>query len=145
MENEGKKTKQKVKMNLIQQNVFVLAVTPEFDLKDDMLQSDYVSQDEVVKSDGIKIERTQHDYPITPESVNSYVDGTNYKNDLSASLSRSAPGVNLGDVAAIQELLQKDPEQVASFFASALEKINASKQSVAQIKTDENKEVKDNG
>lgn len=136
-------SKTRVPMNLIQQNVYVRDVSPFYDEKKDFLIDSYVSQDEVVKSDGLKVERTVQDYPITPDSVNSYADGTNYRNDISAAVARSAPGRNIGDVAALQELLTKSPSEVSAFFASALEKINASK--VASDVEKVNNEVSDNG
>lgn len=108
--------KQKVKMNLIQQDVFVRAVTEGVDLKKDFLIDSYVSCDEVVKENGTEYVSTLQEYPITPDSVNSYADGTNYRNDLSAFGNRPAPGRNLGDVSAIQEILAQSPEKISELF-----------------------------
>lgn len=132
-----KMEKFQVPMNLIEQKVFAHYVSPASpEEHKDYLQKEYVSQDEVVVSDGIKIKNTVQEYPITPESVNSYADGTNYRNDLSAAVSRGASGRNLGDVAAIQDLLTKNPQQVAEFFADALGKINAQK-AQSEVKKEE--------
>lgn len=117
--------KSKVKMHLIEQNVFVLAHSPKRVCKKDFLQDKYVSQDEVTEQDGVRVKRTEQDYPYTPETLNSYADGTNYRNDLNAAVSASAPGRNVGDISAIQELLTKSPEEIAAFFTSAVEKIKA--------------------
>lgn len=132
----------KIPMNLIQQNVYAQIEVEHKDEKKDYLVKDYVSQDEVVESDGIKIKNTVQEYPHTPEAVNSYADGTNYRNDINAAVARSAPGKNIVDVAALQELFEKSPEQVTEFFKSALQKIYEAK------KTQEapaQSEVKDNG
>lgn len=118
----------KVKMGLIKQNVYLLASTPEpFVDKSDYLVQQYVSQDEVVKPDGIDIVTTVHDYPVTPASVNSYADGTNYRVDPSSASARPAAGRNIGDVAALQELLSKSPEEISAYFASMADKIKQSK------------------
>lgn len=119
--------REKLQMNLIQQDVFVRVISPVYDQKNDYAIESYVSQDEIIEDDGIRVKSTVQEYPITPQSVNSYADGTNYRNDLSAALSRSAPGRNIGDVSAMQELLSKGPEEVKAFFVSAYEKIAASK------------------
>lgn len=128
-------SKDRVKMNLIQQDVFVRAVAPVVVNKDDYLIGSYESLDEVVDDFGIRLVHTRQEYPITPDSVNSYADGTNYRLDSSAAVSRPAPGRNLGDVATLQELFEKSPQDIAAFFASALEKINASKN---VVKSDDN-------
>lgn len=119
--------KDKVKMNLIQQDVFIRAESPAVDIKKDYLISSYTSSDEVVQSDGVKIVNTVQEYPITPESVNSYADGTNYRIDPSAAASRGAPGVNVGDVAALQDLFSKSPDEIASALGALREKILASR------------------
>lgn len=134
--------KKQVKMNLIEQNVYVLACSAPFDEKKDYLQKDYVSQDEITCDTGIKVETTVQEYPVTPESVNSYADGTNYRNDLNAAVSRSAPGKNIGDVAALQNLLSQSPEQVKAFFDSVSQMIADSKKEPVVEKKEE---VKDNG
>lgn len=120
--------KERVKMNLIEQNVFVRVETPKLDLKDDCLIESYVSQDEVVENNSVVVKRTVQDYPITPDSVNSYADGTNYRLDVNSAVSRSAPGKNIGDVAALQDFLSKSPEEISSIFSELKSKILADRE-----------------
>lgn len=130
--------KSKVPMNLIQQDVFVkVACVGNVD-KNDYLVDSYVSQDELVKDNGTEIVDSVHDYPHTPEALNSYADGTNYKNDLVGAISRGPRGKNLGDVSALQEVLCKSPDEIATFFRDAAEKIAAAAKPVSS-------EVVDNG
>lgn len=133
--------KDKIKMNLIQQDVYAVFSDDLYIDDRDFLQKEYVSQDEIVEDSGIKIKRTVQEYPITPESVNSYADGTNYRNDLSAAANRPSPGHNVGDVAALQELFSRSPEEIKAFMESAIEKIKASKAKPVDEKSVVDKEV----
>lgn len=136
--------KRKVKMNLIDQVVYICPFLSPYDEKNDYLISSYSSQDEVLTDSGIEIKRSVQDYPITPESVNSYADGTNYRNDINAAVSRSAPGGNLGDVASIQALLSSCPEDVLSMLKSFSEKISSNSVK-SDVKSDDFVEGGNNG
>lgn len=83
-----------VPTQLIQQNCYIRDVTRCSETKSDIPQK-YVSIDEVTTDDGIKIVETIHDYPITPSSVNSYFEGTNYKNDPQQAIVQAPQRVNL--------------------------------------------------
>lgn len=118
----------KVKFNLIQQNVYVRENASEVvEDKQNYGVKTYESIDEVVTSDGVELRRTVQEYPITPESVNSYIESSNYKNNIEQALNASPRGQNIGDVAALQDIIASNPQAVADFFKQAVDKMNAQK------------------
>lgn len=130
-----------VPMHVIKQNVYARVQVPMFDEKKDFLQDTYVSQDEVIVPGGVEVRRTVQPYEITPETVNSFSDGTNYRNDLAAAVSRPAPGQNIGDVSALTELLTKSPEEIRSILSRFSDMIKQAQSSaVEQPKPVENVE-----
>lgn len=127
----------KLRMNLLQQDVYVRDVVQPFDEKKDHLIGTYISQDEVVRKNGVFVERTVQPYPITPDSVQSFADGTNYRLDVSRAVSSPAPGTNLGDVAAMQELLRLSPDELRARMDVLREIIASSKKPVEQTVMEE--------
>lgn len=134
--------KKRVPMNLLQQNVFVLKTVSGSSENKSYLQETYVSQDEILESDGISIRRTVQEYPHTPESVNSYLGSVDYKNDIAAAVSSPAPGRNIGDVAALQELFTRSPEEIRDFFFAMTEKIANDRKEKISSKPDSDGGVK---
>lgn len=132
----------KVKFNLIQQNIYVRENAEQVvEDKQDYAVHSYESLDEVVTEKGVELVRSTQEYPITPESVNSFIEASNYKNNLEQALQASPRGQNIGDVAELQDILSRNPQAIADFFKSAVEKVNASKAEAAA----DNKEVINNG
>lgn len=116
--------------NLIKQNCFIReCVRSDSSLS---VPSSYVSCDEVTESDGIKIQYTEHDYPITPDSVNSYVDSSDYRRDPVGAVARGHHLRNLGDVSAMQEVSNMDM-QSARVLYNTLSKVFSSKSSEASV------------
>lgn len=140
--------KRRVVMNLLQQDVYVRDFVSPFDEKRDYLQDDYVSMDLTVRSapDAASVDVfSKQPYPITPEYVNSYADGTNYRLDVSQAVSRPAPGVNLGDVAAMQDLMKLSPDQLRGVVERLVSLIRVSPGASSVVVGDENKDGGDNG
>lgn len=132
----------KVKFNLIQQNIYVRENAEQVvEDKQDYAVDSYESLDEVVTEKGVELVRSTQEYPITPESVNSFIEASNYKNNLEQALQSSPRGQNIGDVAELQDILSRNPQAIADFFKQAVEKVNASKAEAAA----DNKEVANNG
>lgn len=98
----------RVQSNLLQQNCFVRDVSRCDDLCSDGSESDFVSLDEVVKSDGIKLVPSSHPYPITVDSINSQIESSDYRNDPVGAIARSIPRQNLGDIRGVQDLSSMD-------------------------------------
>lgn len=123
--------KNKLHCNLLMQDVFCRDVVAfKKDIKNDYLIKSYRSQDRVVEDSCVKDKISIQEYPITPESVNSFQDCTNYKLDVDSAVSASPRGKNLGDVSAVQQLLQMSPEDLHSFFSTIQQKISDYKKPV---------------
>lgn len=124
--------KKKLHCNLLQQDVYCRdVIVYKKDLKDDYAIKSYLSQDRVVEDHCVKDKISVQEYPITPETVNSYQDSTNYKLDVNAAVAAPSRGKNLGDVSSVQHLLQMSPEDLHSFFVTIQDKINSYKKSVS--------------
>lgn len=94
---------------------------------------------ETVATNGIVQELVKHPYPITQESVNSYVDSVNYKQDLNSNLVENR--VNLGDVSAIQSLSSTDKETLRAQLSSLLAKLEESKKAKLEEENKKTEEV----
>lgn len=127
----------KLSTNLIQQNCYVRDVSPKVDVPSHNSGYSYISLDAVETEDGIQLRETVNSYDITPESVASYFDSTNYKIDPMASMSLPPRGQNLGDITALQALLN-DPDAVSA----VLEKIRSAQASQPVASDVDNSEVK---
>lgn len=108
----------RIQSNLLQQNCFVRDVSRCDDLCSNDSESDFVSLDEVVQSDGIKLVPSLHPYPITVDSVNSQVESSDYRNDPVGAIARSVPRHNLGDIRGVQDLFSMDPVAARALYDS---------------------------
>lgn len=108
----------RVQTNLLEQNVYVRDMLPPFDEKKDYLIDSYIGLDTVVGDMCEKDVLSGNPYPITPDSVNSYADSTDYRTDPLAAMNSSAPGKNIGDVAMYQKILSMDPLERKTFLES---------------------------
>lgn len=111
-----KKTK-RVLSNLIQQDVYVRDCRPAEDLASVRARNCYYSLDEVVVPTGVELRETCHDYPITPESVDSYLESSDYRNDIQSAMSMPSRGCGLGDVSLMQEILAMDSADARRFVS----------------------------
>lgn len=50
------------------------------------------------------------DYPVTKDSVNSYVDGADYRRDPATAIANAPKRINLGDITEIQKFIAEDPQ-----------------------------------
>ncbi|WGL31145.1 hypothetical protein [Dipodfec virus UOA04_Rod_751] len=137
----------KLKTNLIQQNVYVRDAGSKYDIECSNYNSGckkYISYDEVVGDNGIEIKKTLQNDPITPEYVDSFIEGSDYRLDPQRAILNSVKGVNLGDVREVQsvsrETLQANIAHLNDVVA-ALQK----QMSLGNEKENINSEVKDNG
>lgn len=109
----------KVYSNLLKQNVYLRDCSP-CTTQDLGMHSaaEYTSVDEVVTDDGIKLDFKKVEYPITPGYVNSFADSCDYKSDPLGTIAKSsAPGPNLGDISAFQEVCSMDMMQARELYA----------------------------
>lgn len=72
-------------------------------------------------------------YPITPESVNSYVDSADYHRDPVGAVLSSSPRKNLGDITAFQDVVNMDSDAARALYVQLCERFGgASVESVKQ-------------
>lgn len=116
----------KVYSNLLAQNVYVRDCCPNLDSPLEIPDPTYLSLDEVVTESGVKIVEKVEEYPITPEYVDSFVDGSDYRTNLAEaavqSAQRASSRVNLGDIRSAQDILSKNPDVVNALYTQLLSK-----------------------
>lgn len=137
--------KRKVFVGMVKQNCYVQACSGRIVLPTDHTVGNYYSLEEKVREDGSRIEElVKKDYPITPETLQSFYEATNYKADPVQAQRNSVKRQNLGDITGMQELLSLDSEKFQSTVASLRDKLSQ----IEALKKQANKkkeEVKDNG
>lgn len=139
----------KVYSNLLAQNVYVRDCCPTLDSPLERPEPTYLSLDEVVTGSGVEIFEKIEEYPITPEYVDSFVEGSDYRTNLAESAVQSAQRassrVNLGDIRTAQDILSKNPDVVNSLYIQLLSKFKQDKQdSTKDSPSNANKEANDN-
>lgn len=102
----------KVHSNIIAQDCYLRDVTPKVVKKSEYAARRFPSLVEVPDSVGVHYDLCDFDYPITPESVKSYVDSTDYKRDPAAAIAAGSRGVNLGDITDLQHVTNSDVSAV---------------------------------
>lgn len=143
------KTK-RVLSNLIAQDCYVRDCCPFEELREVVAPGAYTTLNEKVfnsdKGTSYEQEFVEVPYPITPESVNSYVDSADYHRDPVGAVLASSPRKNLGDVTAFQDVMSMDSDSARALYAQLCERFGgASVESVKQGDVVENKsEVKNN-
>lgn len=65
----------------------------------------------------------QKDYPINSDSVTSYVEASDYRNDPNQAIANAPKRVNLGDVSEVQEFMKNNPVQATLQYADILNKV----------------------
>lgn len=120
-----------VKVNTVRQNCYVRDIRP---VEDDTVKQSLCKKYSVLEKqqlpNGYIEEVIEKDYPITPESVKSYADSADYRNDPMQAIANAPKRVNLGDVTEVQKFIESDPQEAVRVFrdvAKQLEKYSAQK------------------
>lgn len=123
----------KLRSNLLEQDVYVRDTRPTYVDHNNYLVDEYLTMDVVPDSEqrSMKERYSVEKYPVTPESVNSYADGTNYRLDVAQAVSNPAPGKNFGDVAAMRDILSLPREELLSRLDSIRQLVESSKNNVS--------------
>lgn len=111
----------KVHSNIISQDCYIRDVTPKVVHKTEYKPRKFSSLVELPDTLGVRYELKEFDYPVTPESVKSYVDSTDYKRDPAAAIAAGSRGINLGDMTTLQRITNSD----VSTVRLTLEKLQA--------------------
>lgn len=72
---------------------------------------------------GFVQEMVSRTYPINAESVSSYIESSDYRNDPAQAIANAPKRVNLGDISEVQEFIKNNPTQAVSQYADILHKV----------------------
>lgn len=112
-----------VKFGMIQANVYQLDTCESCPVEVDSAMK-YESLVRTQTDCGYEERVEEFDYPITPESVNSYLDSCDYKSDPLGNLARSSARQNLGDVSDIQNIASMDMDTARAMYRELLAKLS---------------------
>lgn len=74
-------------------------------------------------SNGYVEEVVEKDYPINSESVTSYLESSDYRNDPAQAVANAPKRVNLGDISQVQDFVRENPVQAVGQYAEILQKV----------------------
>lgn len=123
-----------IKSNLLLSNCFLQDVLPPKDIHRGNKEHQYYELVREVKPEGIIESMREMPYPHTVDSVKSYAEASDYRNDPAAAIYKASlnPRKNLGDIRETQGLLKLDSqaaralyETLAKAFAKANEEVKA--------------------
>lgn len=101
--------KKQVKICGICQNIYRLDSMP-LHTAHVIPQKQYDSLERKKLPNGFVEEIEVKDYPITKDSINSYVDGADYRRDPATAIANAPKRVNLGDISEVQKFIAEDPQ-----------------------------------
>lgn len=105
------------RMNLLEAEVYVRF--PISTIGDKQVKQ-YVELQEETTQNGIREHYVAVDYPITPESVNSYADSADYRKNPDV-IKNAVHRQNLGDVSEVQKVMSNDMTEMRLMFAKMQE------------------------
>lgn len=106
--SEKKNKCRRVKSSLLQAEVYVRY--PKCTINKQACKQ-YVELRDVEAQNGFFQKYVTVDYPITPESVNSYADAADYRKNPEV-INQAVPRQNLGDITGVQQMLNSDATQL---------------------------------
>ena len=119
--------KRPILINGIPQNVFALRQKKDFSVIPSHLKNTttkkYNTLERKSLPNGYCEELQRKDYPINSESVSSYVESSDYRNDPAQAIANAPKRVNLGDVSQVQEFVRDNPVQAVGQYADILQKV----------------------
>lgn len=74
-------------------------------------------------SNGFVEEVVEKDYPVNSESVTSYVESSDYRNDPAQAIANAPKRVNLGDISQVQKFVDENPVHAVGQYADILQKV----------------------
>lgn len=117
--------KKRVSIGGIRQNCFALDVrmdTSAQTMTPPTIKS-YFSLEKKTLNNGFVQELEKIDYPITSDSVTSYMDSSDYKRDPFGAVANAPKRVNLGDITEVQQFIENDPLQAVRLYREVGEKL----------------------
>lgn len=109
------------------------------DPRPNVTKEKYISQEKVLLPNGFVEELVEKTYPINSDSVSSFAEGADYRNDPAQAIANASQRVNLGDITEAQEFL-KNPQNNAKMFNEIKSKLEAYYSAIMQIEKEKGKE-----
>lgn len=116
--------KEKVRIGGISQNIYITdrrenprVPTPQ------KVQLKYTELTDIQLPNGFVQELVEKDYPINSESVSSYLESSDYRNDPASAIANAPKRVNLGDITEAQRFISENPVQATTEYSAILRKV----------------------
>lgn len=128
--------KKDIKIGGLRQNCYALDTRTVMEDSHIMQPKYYSSLEKKQLPNGVLYNLEEVEYPITSESVTSYVESSDYHRDPLAAIAAAPKRVNLGDITEVQDFISKNPqdalrvyrqvgEQLQKYFESQTQAQNA--------------------
>lgn len=128
--------KKDIKIGGLRQNCYALDTRTVIEDSHIKQPKYYSSLEKKQLPNGVVYNLEEVEYPITSESVTSYVESSDYHRDPLAAIAAAPKRVNLGDITEVQDFIQKNPqdalrvyrqvgEQLKKYFESQTQAQNA--------------------
>ena len=124
MKNVEKTESRPIRSNLLLSDCFLRDVLPPKDIRRGNHEHKYSELVREVKPEGVIETMREVPYPHTVESVKSYAEAADYRNDPAAAMYQASknPRKNLGDIRESQNLLRMDSQSARALY-EALQKV----------------------
>lgn len=121
MKNERKP----VIINGYKQNCYFrdIPINPLLTKNPNNTQDKYFALERKNLPNGYVEEIVEKDYPINPDSLYSYAESADYRNDPNQAIAKAPKRVNLGDVSGVQEFLANDPQRAMTTYRDVLSRV----------------------
>lgn len=114
-----------VVINGIQQNCYKLDCRNAIGVKPLPTQETkkYYALEEKQLPNGFVQELVEKDYPINSDSVSSYLETSDFRNDPLQAIANAPKRVNLGDISEVQQFINENPVEATRQYADLLNKV----------------------
>ena len=116
--------KKEIRIGGIRQNIYISdrcenprVPTPQ------TTQLKYMELSDIQLPNGFVQELVEKDYPINSESVTSYLESSDYRNDPASAIANAPKRVNLGDITEAQRFVNENPVQATMEYSAILRKV----------------------
>lgn len=126
--------KKRVVINGYKQNCFFrdIPINPLLTSNPNSTQGKYFALERKNLPNGYVEELVEKDYPINPDSLYSYAESADYRNDPNQAIAQAPKRVNLGDVSGVQEFLSNDPQRAMTTYRDVLNRVKQFNESKKQ-------------
>lgn len=115
--------KKQVRICGLRQNCFAIEGKPVSSSVHAPKITHYISLEKKNLDNGFVQELEKVDYPITSESVSSYIDTADYRRDPMQAIASAPKRVNLGDITEVQDFIASNPQEAVRVYRAVGEKL----------------------